>query len=41
MENAANKITVLGDLDSLPQVSHENHGKLFYRFTLEVERLSR
>ena len=40
MENAANKITVLGSLDSLPQVSHENHGKLFYRFTLEVERLS-
>ena len=40
MENAANKITVLGTLDSLPAVSHENHGKLFYRFTLEVERLS-
>ena len=40
MENAANKITVLGDLESLPQPSHENHGKLFYRFTLEVERLS-
>lgn len=40
MENAANKITVLGTLDSLPQVSHENHGKVFYRFTLEVERLS-
>lgn len=40
MENAANKITVLGDLETLPQVSHENHGKLFYRFTLEVERLS-
>ena len=40
MQNTANKITVLGTLDSLPQVSHENHGKLFYRLTLEVERLS-
>lgn len=40
MENTANKITILGTLGSLPQVSHENHGKVFYRFTLEVERLS-
>ena len=25
---------------SLPQFSHENHGRKFYRFTLEVPRLS-
>ena len=29
-----------GSLLSLPRLSHENHGKKFYRFTLEVPRLS-
>lgn len=40
MELVANQITLRGSLLSLPQFSHENHGKKFYRFTLEVPRLS-
>lgn len=35
-----NQITLRGQLLSLPHFSHENHGKKFYRFTLEVPRLS-
>ncbi len=35
-----NQITLRGSLLALPQPSHENHGKKFYRFTLEVARLS-
>ena len=35
-----NQITLRGQLLALPQFSHENHGKQFYRFTLEVPRLS-
>jgi len=35
-----NQITLRGQLLSLPHLSHENHGKKFYRFTLEVPRLS-
>ena len=35
-----NQITLRGQLLSLPKFSHENHGKQFYRFTLEVPRLS-
>ena len=40
MEQAMNTITLRGALESLPQFSHENHGRRFYRFTLEVPRLS-
>jgi single-stranded DNA-binding protein len=40
MEQSANQITLRGSLLSLPRLSHENHGKKFYRFTLEVPRLS-
>jgi len=40
MEQAMNTITLRGALESLPQFSHENHGRKFYRFTLEVPRLS-
>lgn len=40
MEHSANTITVRGSLQALPQFSHENHGRRFYRFTLEVLRLS-
>ena len=40
MEHSTNQITLRGSLLSLPQFSHENHGKKFYRFTLEVPRLS-
>lgn len=40
MEHSVNQITIRGSLRSLPQFSHENHGKRFYRFFLEVPRLS-
>ena len=40
MEHATNTITLRGSLLSLPTLSHSNHGKSFYRFTLEVPRLS-
>lgn len=35
-----NQITLRGSLDGFPEFSHENHGKRFYRFFLEVPRLS-
>ena len=40
MEHWANTITLRGTLLALPKLSHSNHGKQFYRFTLEVPRLS-
>lgn len=40
MEHTNNTITVRGSLQELPQLSHENHGRQFYRFILEVPRLS-
>ena len=40
MEQITNSIHLRGSLLSLPRFSHENHGKKFYRFTLEVPRLS-
>ena len=40
MERTENQITVRGSLQQLPQFSHENHGRRFCRFSLEVERLS-
>lgn len=40
MENPANQITIRGSLLELPQLSHTNHGSPFYRFSLEVPRLS-
>ena len=40
MEHWENTITLRGELAELPEYSHENHGKTFYRFFLEVERLS-
>ncbi len=40
MEHCANQIRLRGTMLSLPTFSHENHGKKFYRFTLEVPRLS-
>jgi primosomal replication protein N len=40
MEHICNIITLRGSLNTLPQFSHENHGKRFYRFSLEVPRLS-
>lgn len=35
-----NSITLRGYLQNLPQFSHENHDRRFYRFILEVPRLS-
>ncbi len=40
MEHTANYVTLRGELMDLPQFSHENHGKRFFRFVLEVQRLS-
>ena len=40
MEQSTNQVILRGSLLSLPRFSHENHGKKFYRFTLEVPRLS-
>jgi len=40
MEQTANQITLRGSLAGLPQFSHENHGRRFFRFSLEVKRLS-
>lgn len=35
-----NSIILRGSLQDLPHYSHENHGRKFYRFILEVPRLS-
>ena len=40
MEQTANRVTLRGSLLSLPEFSHENHGRKFFRFYLEVPRLS-
>lgn len=40
MEHTTNYITIRGQLQALPLFSHENHGRKFYRFTMEVPRLS-
>ena len=40
MEQATNLITLRGELEQLPEFSHENHGKRFFRFVLKVPRLS-
>ena len=40
MENTANHITLTGTLASLPEYSHQNHERRFFRFLLAVERLS-
>ena len=40
MEHIENQVRLRGTLLALPRFSHENHGRKFYRFTLEVPRLS-
>jgi single-stranded DNA-binding protein len=40
MEHTTNFVTLRGELMDLPEFSHENHGKRFFRFILEVQRLS-
>lgn len=40
MEHTRNSVTLRGSLAQLPAFSHENHNRRFYRFSLEVPRLS-
>ena len=40
MEHITNQVTLRGTLASAPRFSHENHGKRFFRFYLDVPRLS-
>ena len=40
MEHTVNEITIRGSMATLPVFSHENHGKRFLQFLLEVPRLS-
>ena len=40
MEHMANQIILRGTLKELPEFSHENHGRKFFSFFLEVPRLS-
>lgn len=40
MEHTFNQITLRGQMQNLPEFSHENHGRKFFRFYLEVPRLS-
>jgi len=40
MEHITNQAILRGSLLNLPEFSHENHGRRFFRFFLEVPRLS-
>ena len=40
MEQITNQVTLRGTLAAAPRFSHENHGKRFFRFYLDVPRLS-
>ena len=40
MDYTGNHITLCGTLCALPEYSHSNHDRRFFRFSLEVERLS-
>ena len=40
MEHSANHIFLRGSLSALPEFSHENHDRRFFRFLLQVPRLS-
>lgn len=40
MEYTRNRIALTGALDTLPEYSHTNHDRRFFRFYLAVERLS-
>lgn len=40
MEHITNQVTLRGTLASLPEYSHENHERKFYKFFLQVPRLS-
>lgn len=40
MEHMNNSIILRGNLREFPKFSHENHGKRFFRFTVDIPRLS-
>lgn len=40
MEQFENQVLLRGTMRELPEFSHENHGRKFYRFLLDVPRLS-
>lgn len=40
MEQSTNQVILRGNLYARPEFSHENHGRRFFRFYLEVPRLS-
>lgn len=40
MEHITNQVILRGSLITLPEFSHENHSRRFFRFYLEVPRLS-
>ena len=40
MDSITNQVTLRGTLASPPRFSHENHGKRFFRFYLDIPRLS-
>lgn len=40
MEQSTNQVILRGNLYTRPEFSHENHGRRFFRFYLEVPRLS-
>ena len=40
MEQSVNSIILRGELQALPEFSHDNHGRRFFRFYLNVPRLS-
>lgn len=40
MEHITNQIILRGELVELPRFSHENHGRKFFRFLLNIPRLS-
>lgn len=40
MEHTSNRAELRGRFVTLPALSHENHGRKFYTFLLEVDRLS-
>ena len=40
MEHMANQIRLRGSLAAMPEYSHDNHGRRFFRFYLNVPRLS-
>lgn len=40
MEDCYNRVELCGEVLTLPEPSHTNHGEIFYRFMLSVPRLS-